>query len=347
MGLVLVEYHSLPLAVRRNAMNACQRPTLLGIFEVEDILPGSSSSGCMISLMAHFRLHLRYKELHGDDGERDRKNETGREKKSKINFIIILIISLGINLNFSTLRKIMLFVAMYIYLRCFWHPSTFYKKSNENKSVATSICTSNNNRPQANRSYELVHCTTSHQCTAVRWRFRSSRSSNVCNLFRDRKCHTTSRNVHLISDHLGRVEIQLILTELTTAKTQLNYLLFVFQYNTMLAMDSRILQLHLDSCQQTRDHWDNRKVLAGHQHTPNIDRNMWHLQRHETLAYMGLLALASGNDTSLVCVEMSEIINWNLDTKVIAIMIKATHTQCLPSECEKGDEGCVMVDVIL
>lgn len=78
----------------------------------------------------------------------------------------------------------------------------------------------------------------------------------------------------------------------------------------MPSMDNHSLQSHHDFFRQTPDHWDNRKAPAVHQHTPSIDRNMLHHQQHEILVYMDLLALASGNDTSLcVEMEMSEIIN--------------------------------------
>ena len=56
---------------QRIAESVGQRPTLLDNAADEDILPGSSNSGCMISLMAHFRLHLHYKELQ--DGKREGK----------------------------------------------------------------------------------------------------------------------------------------------------------------------------------------------------------------------------------------------------------------------------------
>jgi hypothetical protein len=68
------------LAAQRIAASGGRRPTSLDNAADEDILPGSSNSGCMISLMAHFRLHLRYKELQ--DGQRRKKAEL----LSKANF---------------------------------------------------------------------------------------------------------------------------------------------------------------------------------------------------------------------------------------------------------------------
>lgn len=59
----LREYRTQTSVERHIAANAYQIPALLGIFADEDIRPGNSNSGCMISLMAHFRLHHHYKEL--------------------------------------------------------------------------------------------------------------------------------------------------------------------------------------------------------------------------------------------------------------------------------------------
>lgn len=88
-------------------------------------------------------------------------------------------------------------------------------------------------------------------------------------------------------------------------------MLSAFPRSTAIAKDNHSLPLRLGSCRQTPDRWGSRRVPAVHQHTPSIDHNMWHRLRHEISAYMGLLALASGNDTDLCGVEMEmrEIIN--------------------------------------
>lgn len=70
----LPEYHSLQLEAQRIVRNVCRRRAELDNVGDGDILPDNSSSGCKISLMAHFRLHLRYRVL------RNRREETAFEK---------------------------------------------------------------------------------------------------------------------------------------------------------------------------------------------------------------------------------------------------------------------------
>lgn len=84
VGLVWQECRNLLSAERRSDSSACQRPAWPGISADAGTLPDNSSSGCMISLMAHFRLHQRYKEL---------------QEKSKQISHRALIISLDINLT--------------------------------------------------------------------------------------------------------------------------------------------------------------------------------------------------------------------------------------------------------
>lgn len=96
---VLRGCHNLLWVARHNDLNVCQRPTSPGIVEVEDILLGSSNSGCMISLMAHFRLHPRYKEL-----QKTNKLTHSQAGKASRFFIVMHIISLGVHLT-SRLRR--------------------------------------------------------------------------------------------------------------------------------------------------------------------------------------------------------------------------------------------------
>ena len=107
----------------------------------------------------------------------------------------------------------------------------------------------------------------------------------------------------------------------------ITHLLFVCRHSMVRAMDSRSPRWRHDFYPQTLIHLGNHRGRPRHQCTPNSDHNMLRRRQHEIWVYMGLPALASGNDISLQCgeeMEMSEIINWNLDTKVMAIMIKAT-----------------------
>lgn len=105
-----------------------------------------------------------------------------------------------------------------------------------------------------------------------------------------------------------------------------SYLLSAFQHNTKPSMDNRNLLSLLGSCRQTLIHWGSRITPAVHQRIPNNGRNMLHHWRHEISLYKDPPVLASGNGINLHCAEMeiSEIINWNLDTLAMAIMIKAT-----------------------
>jgi hypothetical protein len=81
---------------QRICLSVYQRPTLLGSVEDEDILLGSSNNGCMISLMAHFRLHPRYKELQ----KINKLTHSQAGKASKF-FTVMHIISLGVHLTFQ------------------------------------------------------------------------------------------------------------------------------------------------------------------------------------------------------------------------------------------------------
>lgn len=60
---VLLVYHSPLLVVQHIVMNVYQRRAVLDSVASVDSHPGNSSSGCTISLMAHFRLHHRYRVL--------------------------------------------------------------------------------------------------------------------------------------------------------------------------------------------------------------------------------------------------------------------------------------------
>ena len=120
LQLVLVqrEYRNPLSVVQHIGWSVYQRLTLLDNVADEDILPDSSNSGCMISLMAHFRLHPRYKELQKTKPTNSRK----LAQQSKIfhrhahNFPCR-------SFNFSTPVKLCMLTL--IYSRCFWHPSTF------------------------------------------------------------------------------------------------------------------------------------------------------------------------------------------------------------------------------
>lgn len=59
----LLEYHTLLLVAQHIAMNVYQRRVVLDSVASVDSHPGNSSSGCTISLTAHFRLHHRYRVL--------------------------------------------------------------------------------------------------------------------------------------------------------------------------------------------------------------------------------------------------------------------------------------------
>lgn len=61
--LVVAEGRTLPWAERRISTSACQTPIVRGNAVNVDTLLDNSSSDCKISLMEHFRLHHRYKEL--------------------------------------------------------------------------------------------------------------------------------------------------------------------------------------------------------------------------------------------------------------------------------------------
>lgn len=71
---VLVECRTRRLVERRISMSAYQRQVVPDSAASGDSLPGNSSSGCTISLMAHFRLHHRYRALDED------REETAFEK---------------------------------------------------------------------------------------------------------------------------------------------------------------------------------------------------------------------------------------------------------------------------
>lgn len=73
-------------------------------------------------------------------------------------------------------------------------------------------------------------------------------------------------------------------------KKSMTYLLTAFHRNSPNAMDNRILPSHHDVCRQKLSHLDSHKVQAdSHCHTPNIDRNRLHRQRHALSFCMGLL----------------------------------------------------------
>lgn len=112
--------------------------------------------------------------------------------------------------------------------------------------------------------------------------------------------------------------------------------LSVFRRNMSHATDSRSLQSHRGSFRQTPNHSDNRTALAVHRRIPSIDRNMLNRPQHEISLCTDPPALsspASGHDRDLWKGRMSEIINWNLDTELMAIMIKVNEApQCIKRE---------------
>jgi hypothetical protein len=66
---VSLEYRIPQLVAQHIAMSAYQRRAELDSVASVDSHPGNSSSGCTISLMAHFRLHHRYRALEDGRGK--------------------------------------------------------------------------------------------------------------------------------------------------------------------------------------------------------------------------------------------------------------------------------------